>query len=45
MDESVLETNTINDLLSDSMTIGDLADQKQQVNRTVVMNVTVNTIK
>jgi hypothetical protein len=28
-------------LLSDSMTIGDLADQKQQRNRTVVIDVAV----
>ena len=28
-------------LLSDSMTIGDLADQKHQRNRTVVMDVAV----
>jgi hypothetical protein len=34
--ESILETNIANDYLSsDSMTIGELADQKQQTNRTV----------
>ncbi|CAF0804997.1 unnamed protein product [Rotaria sordida] len=41
--ELVLETNITNEFLPcDSMTIGDLADQKQQTNRTVVMNIVFN---
>ncbi|CAF2635760.1 unnamed protein product [Rotaria sp. Silwood2] len=41
--ELVLETNINNDFLPcDSITIGDLADQKQQTNRTVVMNISMN---
>ncbi|CAF4791607.1 unnamed protein product [Rotaria sp. Silwood1] len=43
--EQVFETNMNNDFLScDSMTIGDLADQKQPTNRTVVMNITTNSL-
>lgn len=41
--QNVLETSIGNGfLLSDSMTIGDLADQKQQRNRTVVIDVAVD---
>ncbi|CAF0853167.1 unnamed protein product [Adineta steineri] len=41
--QAMLETSVGNGfLLSDSMTIGDLADQKQQRNRTVVIDVAVD---
>ncbi|UJR30180.1 hypothetical protein I4U23_017720 [Adineta vaga] len=42
-DEAILETSIGNGhLLSDSMTIGEIADQKQQRNRTVVIDVNVD---
>jgi hypothetical protein len=37
--ESILETSAVNEYLpSDSMTIGELADQKQPTNRTVAVS-------